>query len=115
MGIAFSCSPIDLVLVALVPAMMTVLSGLLGMVTGIKWAKLDFLSETYPCKQSLPVFLSIFGIMGLPILLGLGYYFLCPTMPPTVFLLLVFSMLCALCGLLYSWLFTRGIDKWNHL
>ncbi len=115
MGLTFSCTPAQLVLVTLVPGLLSVFSGLLGMVTGTKWAKLDYLNEAYPCKQSLPVFISMFGIMGMPIVLGLGYYFLFPAMPPLIFLVLVACTLCSLCGLLYAWLFTKGIEKWESL
>lgn len=115
LGLSFGCDMVGLMMVALIPALLSFLSGVLGMVTGLKWAKLDYLSEAYPCKQSVSVLVTMFGLMGLPILLGVGYYFLFDFLSPTAFLLLCGLILAILCYLLLRCMLTWGIRKWDSL
>ena len=115
LGITFGCGFAGLVLVTLIPALLAFLSGVLGMVAGLKWAKLDYLSEAYPCMQSVSILVTMFGLMGLPIILGLGYYFLFDSLSPTVFLTLCALLLAALSIWLLGCMLNWGVRKWESL
>lgn len=114
LALVYGCDLISVLLCGLVPGLLTVLSGLLGMVCGLRWARLDWISEAYPCKQSVSIAIVMFGMMGVPFLFG-GLYFLVPDMLPGVFLGLTALVLGAACLGLYRVLVTWGIQKWNSL
>lgn len=115
LGILFQCRTADLLLVTLIPALMASLSGVVGMVCGLKWAKLDYISETHPCKQSVAILVSSLSLMGMPVVLGLAYYFLLSSLSATAFLSLCAGLLAVLIIVFYRCLFTWGIRKWDTL
>ncbi|MBR5569352.1 MAG: hypothetical protein IKW10_00475 [Oscillospiraceae bacterium] len=115
LGILFQCHPAELILVTVIPALSTSLSGVAGMVCGLKWAKLDYISETYPCKQSVAILVCTFGLMGIPVVFGLAYYFLLSSLSPTAFLALCAGVLAVLNSIFYRCLLTWGIQKWEQL
>lgn len=114
LALVYECDLLSALLCGLVPGLLTVLTGLLGMVCGLQWARLDWISEAYPCKQSVSIAIVMFGMMGVPFLLG-GLYFLIPNMLPAVFLGLAAILLAAVCAGLYRILVTWGTQKWNNL
>ena len=116
LSLAYSCNFWDVLLCALVPGLLVVLNGLVGLICNLQWVKLDYISEAYPCKQALPVLITMFGMMGVPLILGLVYAFLLePHISPSVFLALSAVLLSAACFCLYRLLCTWGVRKWNHL
>lgn len=115
LAVTFGCGIADCLLVALVPGLLAALNGLLGMVAGLKWARLDYISEAYPCKQSVAVLVSMFGIMGIPLVLGLVYLLLMPYISVTVFLILCAALLTLACIGLYRVMVTWGCKKWESL
>lgn len=114
LALVYDCGILQALLCGLVPGLLTVLSGLLGMVCGLQWARLDWISEAYPCKQSASIAIVMFGMMGVPFLFG-GLYFLVSDMLPTVFLALTAVVLAVTCAGLYRILVTWGVQKWNNL
>jgi len=115
LAIAYGCTAAGILLSALIPGLLALLNGLLGMWAGLQWAKLDYISEAYPCKQSVSVLVVMFGMMGVPLVLGIGYVFLSQILSPTVFLALCAAILAAACWGLYRVVMTWGIKKWNSL
>jgi len=115
LAIAYGCGFADVVLTTLIPGLLALLNGLVGMWAGLQWAKLDYISEAYPCKQSLSVLVTMFGMMGVPVILGLGYYLIFSYVSPTLFLLLSALILAAGCYGLYRVLITWGAKKWDSL
>lgn len=112
----YGCGIVDILLTALVPGLLAVLCGLLGMVAGLKWARLDYISEAYPCKQSMSVMVSMFGTMGVPLVLGIVYLFLlAPYISATIFLALCALLLALACLGLYRVMVTWGCKKWEAL
>lgn len=112
----YGCDLPGILLCATVPGLLALLSGLVGMVAGLRWARLDYISEAYPCKQSVSVAVTMFGIMGLPLVLGLLYFLVFySALSPTAFLGLCALILCALCWSFYKLLITWGIKRWNML
>lgn len=116
LSIAYGCDLLNILLCAVVPGLLTVLCGILGMVCGLRWAKLDWLSEAYPCKQGAAVAITMFSMMGLPVMLGLGYFFLAGKgLTPELFLALCAVILAAASFGLYRLLTTWGVRKWEML
>lgn len=115
-ALVFGCAPLDTLLTVILCALLGALDGVLGMVCGLRWARLDYISEAYPCKQSAAVMVSMFGMMGLPIVLGL-LYGLClhKFLRAGVFLAAVTAGVALLCLLLYRVLVTWGARKWDAL
>lgn len=116
LAITYGCGIAEILLCGLVPGLLTVLSGVLGMVSGLKWAKLDWLSEAYPCKQGMAVTISIFGMMGVPLVFGFLYLAaLASYVSVTLFLALAALVLAGISFGLYRLLMTWGVRKWEAL
>ena len=115
LAVTYGCSTVNILLSTLVPGLLALLNGLLGMWAGLQWAKLDYISEAYPCKQSVSILVVMFGMMGVPLVLGIGYGFLSQLLTPSVYLLLCAVILTAACCGLYRVVMTWGIKKWNSL
>ena len=98
------------------PGLLGLLCGLLGMVCGLQWARLDWLTEAHPCKQSVALAVTMLGVMAWLLAGGLVYGFLLHSiLTPTEFLAL-FTLLTTLCCLvLYRTLVTWGAKKWEAL
>lgn len=112
---AFGCSIADSLLCGILPALLCILCGLLGLVCGLKWARFDWLSEAYPCKQSVAVLVVMFSMMGVPLVFGLAYALVQPVLSPTLFLALASAILAAASFGLYRLLMGWGARKWESL
>ena len=113
---AYGCNLPGILLCALVPGLLTVLSGVLGMACGLKWAKLDWLNEAYPCKQGMAATITMFSMMGVPLVLGLVYGFLAHTvLPPLLYLALCALVLVAMSFGFYRLMITWGVRTWDAL
>ena len=112
---AFGCSAPEILLCTLVPGLLTVLNGLFGLLCGLKWARMDWLSEAYPCKQSAAVLVAMFGAMGIPIIFGVIYAGVGGLIGSAVYLLLCGVLLAGVSFGLYRVLMTWGARKWDSL
>lgn len=65
LGIAYGISPLTLLFLVLYAAAIPVLGGILGLLTGLLFPRFDWLNEAYPCKQSIGVMITMFGMMGM--------------------------------------------------
>lgn len=116
LAVTYGCGFLDVLLCALVPGMLTVLCGVLGMSCGLKWAKLEWLSEAYPCKQGAAVGITMFAMMALPLTLGAGFFLLAGYgVTPTAFLGLCLLLLGCFSFGLYRLVMTWGVRKWESL
>ena len=116
LGVILECNAAGIALCAVIPALSAVFSGLFGMWAGLKWAKLDYISEAYPCKQGAAVCVTMFGIMlGLIPLLVIPYIILYSLISPIAYLALCGAVLALLSILFYRIVFTWGIRKWECL
>lgn len=112
---AYGCCAGDILLCGLVPGLLTVLSGLLGMLCGLKWARLDWISEAYPVKQGMAACVTMFAMMGIPVVLGICYALLAQVISVTVFLALCAAVLLLACFGLYRIVMGWGAAKWDAL
>ncbi len=115
LSITYGCSMPEILLCTAIPAFVMVLNGLLGLIFNLKWPRFDWISEAYPCKQAAPIAITMFAVMGLPVVLGIGYFLLSAWLSPIVFLAIcAVLLLLAVLGL-YRLLITWGTNKWNTL
>lgn len=115
LAITYGCSGPGILLCALIPGLLAVLTGLIGMWAGLMWAKLDYISEAYPCKQSVSVLVSMFAPWGLVFLLFILFILLAPFVHMIGFLSLSALILLALCFALYRVMIGWGVKKWDAL
>ena len=116
LSVCYGCGAVDILLCTLVPGILSLLCGLVGMVFGLKWARLDWLSEAYPCKQGAAVGITMFAMMGVPVVLGTAYYFLARCgLTVTAFFALASVLLGGACFGLYRLLKGWGVRKWESL
>lgn len=116
LSVTYGCSLVETLLTVLFIGLLALLCGLLGLITGLKWVRLDYLSEAYPCKQSISIPITMFVIMGVPIALGLIYGFgLADILSPVFFLAACVVILLGLCLGLYRAMITWGVRKWDSL
>jgi ABC-2 type transport system permease protein len=115
LAITYGCTAPGILLCALIPGLLAVLTGLIGMWAGLMWAKFDYISEAYPCKQSVSVLISMFAPWGLLFLLFILFILLDPFVPMIGFLCLSALILLALCFALYRVMIGWGVKKWDAL
>ena len=116
LSVCYGCGAVEILLCTLLPGVLSVLCGLVGMVFGLKWVRLDWLSEAYPCKQGAAVGITMFAMMGVPVVLGICYVVLNSVgVSVTVFLALALAALCGVCFGLYRLVMGWGVRKWESL
>ena len=116
LSLILGCSIPQILLCTIAPSLLCLANGLLGMLTGLKWARLDYINDTYPCKQSASVAVSMFATMGFPLIMGICYvYLLAAHMGPELFLTLICGLLLLLSGWMYRALRTWGVAKFETL
>ena len=109
------CGLLDCLLCALICGLLAVFTGLIGMWAGLQWAKLDYISEAYPCKQSISVLVAMLLPWGFVAALAIVYLLVSSLLSPTLFMGLCVLLLAAVCYALYRVLLTWGIQKWEAL
>ena len=109
----YGCGQGEILLCGLVPGLLTVLCSLVGMAFGLKWVRLEWLSEAYPVKQGMAAAFTMLVMMAAP--LGLAVCWLLTRLTPWVFLTLCAVLLAGICLGLYRLIMTWGIRKWDSL
>ena len=115
LAFAFGCGLWESLLCGLLPGLLALANGLVGMIAGLKWARLDFISEAYPCKQSVSMVVAMFGTMGFAAILGIVCFLISSFLPIAGALAVCAAVLCLFCLLLYKLLITWGIKRWDAL
>ena len=113
LAIAYGCGLGEILLCMIVPALLTLLFGLIGMILGLQWARLDWISEAYPVKQGMAAGGSMLISMAVPMVLAAC--FLITGLEPVVFLVLCVGLLSLACLGLDRLMVTWGVTKWNDL
>ncbi len=111
--VVYGCSAVSSLLCIIISCLLCLTNGLLGILCGIKWARLDYVSEAYPCKQSVSVLIAMFTMMGIPLVGILTFIYL--PMDPLLFGLLVACVLGLACIGMYRAISTWGAKKWDAL
>lgn len=114
--LAYSCPLPEVLLAILFSCLMALLSGVLGMVFGLRFANLDWVNEITPCKQSAAMFAISFSMLGLTLLLVCVYLLLNPLIQSTAVLLAIIDLvLGGASWALYRVMLTYGAEKWESL
>ena len=108
-------SPATVVLFVLLPLGCELLLACWGLFWGIRKANLRWSSEIYPIKQSMPVFLSLFGGFLLSLMIGGLYFLLRDHISLTAYMAIALLMTGAAAAGLLSWLRTRGAKRFAAL
>ena len=116
LSVWYGCGVVEILLCTLLPGALSMLCGLVGMLFGLKWVRLDWLSEAYPCKQGAAVGITMFTMMGVPVVLGICFFALNSIgVSVTAFLTLALAVLVGICFGLYRLLMIWGVRKWDSL
>ena len=101
---------------AVVCGLLALLCGLIGLDCGLRWARMDYISEAYPCKQSVAVMVAMFSMMGIPAVFGILYFaLLADVLSVTLFLGFSTLLLAIISWGFWRLLVTWGIRKWDSL
>ncbi len=111
--LVYRCTIASTLLACLIVGLLNLFNGLLGLICGLKWARLDYISEAYPCKQSVSVLVTMFSLMGIS-LAGILIYIFLP-MDALLFGVLVACVLGLACIGFYKALTGWGVKKWDAL
>lgn len=88
----------------------------LGLVFGLRYAKLDWINDTQAVKQSIAVLFSMFGDMALVVAIALPYFlFLMGSFSPAAYLMIWTAVLIAAAALLRRRIFTKGVERYEEL
>lgn len=115
LGIVYKVSTVALILTLLIASLGACLNGTLGLWAGLRWARLDYISEAHPCKQSAAVLVTTLGMTGLPVVLGFGYWAFHSLLSPTGYMALVALILASGSLGLYRVVNTWGVKRWDTL
>lgn len=116
LSVALGCGPVGIVLSCVVPVLLGFLCGLLGLLFNLLMPRFDWISEAYPCKQSMPVMLTMLVMWGVILLLGLLYgVLLSQFLLPEPYLLICCGTLLLLCFVLYRHLLAWGVKRFQAL
>lgn len=116
LGIGYCQSMLSLLLVTFFPCVLGFLCGVIGLLCGLKWARLDWITEAQPCKQSIALLVTMLSLEGILLAGGLIYAFLLrDLLPPTLFLTIYMFLLILLCFWLFCLLMKWGAEKWEAL
>ena len=118
LGVILQVNPIDLLLVLITSLAYIFLTAVLGLFFNLRHPNFDWTNETYVVKQSLSVFLSLFGNMGILLVSVVIFLFLnmVITFLDSMFfnrlLMAGFGLLFAFCGgCIYRYLVGQSGDK----
>lgn len=107
LALIVGCTPLDALINAAIAATFAVFVGLAGLLLNLMSPKFDWTNEAYPCKQALPVMLSIFGSYAVAALLGALYAVLMAPIGSALALLvcvlILFAADCVLYTVLIGW------------
>ena len=107
---------VDWLILMLIPQSTGVLIAVSGLAVNLHFPKLDWTNETYVVKQGLSAMITIFGAMVTIIGTGIVYVFFLNTVVSLTAFLWLFTLLFAIiAALVYAWLLTSGVRKFNQL
>ena len=115
--VQFLCpvSPVERVLLVLVPMLYVLFSALFGLFLGVKLPNLTWTNELAPIKQSASVMIALLGGWAYGVALAGLYLAFAWRLGLTLYLALFALVTAVGCVVLYRWLKTRGAEIFSHL
>lgn len=108
-------SPVERVLLVLVPMLYVLFSALFGLFLGVKLPNLTWTNELAPIKQSASVMIALLGGWAYGVALAGLYLAFAWRLGLTLYLALFALVTAVGCVVLYRWLKTRGAEIFSHL
>ena len=104
-----------LILLAVLPLLLTLFFGLWDLFWGIRFPNLNWTSEIYPIKQSMPVTMALLGGWAIVIVFGVLWFLLGRKLGLTPWLAIAAAFFALASLALYRWLKTRGAARFEAL
>jgi len=106
----------DWAIIILLPQAACVLLAVCGLAINLQFPKLDWTNEIYVVKQGLSAMVTLFGAMGVIVGLGIVYaVLLSGVVSLAAFLWFCALLFAVIAGVIYAWLTTTGIKKFEQL
>lgn len=106
--LALPMDPLSMAVVVIAPQVFVVLCAMLGLWLNLRLPRLDWISEAHCVKQSMSVFLAMFGAWGILVALWGGYMLGGKALGMTHYVAVCAVVLAGVCLLLLRWLQTKG-------
>ena len=108
-------SPATVVLFILLVLIFQVFLACWGLFLGVRMANTNWSNEIYPIKQSMPVFLSLFGGWILAVALAVLYLWQKDNIGTELYLLFAAIIISALSAGMLAWLKKNGAKRFSEL
>lgn len=114
-GYVLKIQMVTIVLLVLAACIYVPFTAIVGIMLNLKFPNLTWTNETMPIKQSMPVFLCLFGGWGISAAVGGLYYLLNAYLSPVVYIGIVVAVLAVLTFILYRLMVTKGKQMFEEL
>ena len=115
-AVALQVNALEFFLILIVPLLLTLLSGLFGVVINLQFPKFDWINELQPIKQSVSVLLTMFGAWAfLAALIVLYAFVLFNVLNVELYITLCAALFAIVSGLLYGYLRKGGSRRFETL
>ncbi|SHI19962.1 ABC-2 type transport system permease protein [Sporobacter termitidis DSM 10068] len=115
-AIALQVNPLEFFLILVVPALLTLLVALFGVVINLQFPRFDWLNELQPIKQGVSVLITMFGSMAFMAALILLYVFVFSgVLTIELYLTACAALFAVLSGVLYGYLKNGGSRRFEAL
>lgn len=115
LAVVFGMDVIAAALMLIVCFAYVLLSAVFGLVVNLLRPNLSWTNETYPIKQSMSVFLTMFGGWIVSVAVAVPYFFMTGWMDCRLYLAILLVVFCMVDVLLIRWLSRKGSEIFAHL
>ncbi len=104
------------VLTVLTAIIFSVFSAFFGILANLLFPNLNWTNEVVPIKQSMSTVISIFGTWIITLIFGVLYYYVFKDiLAPAVYLALSLAVMVAATVVIFAWVKTKGVKKFESL
>ncbi len=107
--------PLKIIMFIALPILFQVFMALWGLFWGVRKANINWSSEIYPIKQSMPIILSLFGGWGMAVAIGGLYLLFMNRISLTAYMAIAIVAVLAVSAILFRWLKKKGTKLFNEL
>ena len=115
LGITFKLSIPLMILSAILCYVYVMFTGTAGLIIGLKFPNLTWTTETTPIKQSMSVLVALLFSFAIPLIIGVGYYFLYKKIPADNYLCYAVIILYVAVFYMKKYLHTKGAVQFDEL
>jgi len=114
-ALTLKVTPLEFFLALVIPALLTLLTALFGVVVNLQFPKFDWINELQPIKQGVSVLLTMLGVFAFIAALAALYVVLSGVVAAEVYMALCAALFALLSGALYGYLKTGGSRRFEAL